>query len=451
MANNYTEIMKIVNQGNKMGLSNTITRDNGIPLDLSSVQESKNAAIIYAATKAIAYQGQILSAEGVVYQIVAESQGQVTIDGQTYENYLKPVGTTPTGDEASISVTAEGLVSIFGFEDAEATALPVKNAEGKIEWKTLEAIGAGDGNDNTTYTFALGADGKSLDITPVHNTVPQETINVALSVYTTAEADDKFLAKADYTPYDDKALSDRVKAVEDNKANSADVYTKGEVDTAIDDAVKGILGEDIDEAYNTLKEIQDILEGTDGETIDGLVETVDANKQAIEVLNGTGEGSVDKKIADAIGAQNFDDFVTEQELTDKGYAVASEVEADYAKKATTVAEYGITDAYTKTEIDTKIGTPGTPAVKDDNGDVTTNAIPGTGIFASTYSKAELNALLDEIEGGSTESAASVARQLDEYKSSNNERVAAIEAQVGKDVNGDQPATGLFLKANQAKA
>lgn len=57
MANNYNDIMNLVNAGNKMGLSNTITRDNGIPLDLSSVQASYNDAVIYAATKAIAYQG----------------------------------------------------------------------------------------------------------------------------------------------------------------------------------------------------------------------------------------------------------------------------------------------------------------------------------------------------------------------------------------------------------
>lgn len=125
-------------------------------------------------------------------------------------------------------------------------------------------------------------------------------------------------------------LEGRVDTVEttlDDKANTSDVYTKDEVDKEIDDAVKGILGEDVKEAYNTLKEIQDILEGTDGEAIDGLIETAAANKQAIEKLNGTGEGSVDKKIADAV--------------------------ANKANKATTLAGYGITDAYTKEEVYTK--------------------------------------------------------------------------------------------------
>jgi len=60
-------------------------------------------------------------------------------------------------------------------------------------------------------------------------------------------------------------------------------------------------------------------------------------------------------------------------------------------------------------------------------------------------------LLDAVSGGSSETAASVKRQLDEYKTSNNERVSNIENQVGHDVNGETPATGLFLEVDQARA
>ena len=152
-----------------------------------------------------------------------------------------------------------------------------------------------------------------------------------------------------------------------------------------------------------------------------------------------------------------DELSAHEEAAAETYATKEELEAHaeaaeeaYAKKATTLAGYGITDAYTKTEIDNKIGVPGTPAVKDSEGNVTTEAVPGTGVFASTYSKAELNALLDEIEGGSTESAASVARQLEAYQTSNNERVKKIEDKVGEDINGDTPATGLFLEVDEAR-
>ena len=40
--------------------------------------------------------------------------------------------------------------------------------------------------------------------------------------------------------------------------------------------------------------------------------------------------------------------------------------------------------------------------------------------------------------------------MDEYKTSNNQRVANIETQVGKDVNGEEPATGLFLEVDEAR-
>ena len=199
MANSYIELMKIVNQGNKMGLSNTITRDNGIPLDLSSVQESYEAAVIYAATKAIAYQGQLLAAEGVVYVIVADSQGEYeAADGTKYQNYLKPVGTAPKGDDASISVTADGLVSLYGFASAENGKLPMK-VDGTIIWKSLEDIGAGDGNDDTTYTFELNAAKNGIVVTPLFNGQPimegegdaqtQKKFEIVLDVYTKAEAD----------------------------------------------------------------------------------------------------------------------------------------------------------------------------------------------------------------------------------------------------------------------
>lgn len=226
MANNYEQIMALVNAGNKMGLSNAITRDNGIPLDLSSVYNTYEDAVVYAATKAIAYQNQVIAAEGIVYVIVAESQGKVKIGEVEYDNYLKPVGTAPTGDDASISVTAEGLVSVFGFAAAQDGTLPVRE-NGVLTWKTLEAIGAGDGNDNTTYEFALTDAKTGIIVTPYFNGQPimegeegaqtQKKFELVLDVYTKAEADEKYLAKADYTPYDDTALANRVKALEDEE------------------------------------------------------------------------------------------------------------------------------------------------------------------------------------------------------------------------------------------
>ena len=498
MAKLYGEIAKSA----LLTLDKSFSRALGQPLDASEVYYSLTAAQEYAATPA-AYVGQkivVIEDNKVTHYSVEDAAGT-----------LKEVGVRPVGDGKSITVSADGIVSILGAASADSLTLPrMKEDKSGIEWVPVSQVVEGDGNDNTTYEFTElkkgegdAAETYGFSIKTLFNGTEVEggEIEIAFDVYTKSEADNKFLAKEDYTPYDDTALANRVTAVETNKADKAttvagygitDAYTKTEVDTAISDAVGGILGEDVQEAYNTLKEIQDILEGTDGEAIDGLIETAADNKAKIETLNGdaTTEGSVAKKIADAIAplatteelngvkataeaAQTaeqvttaietalgdystteevgtaietaLEDYYTAEEVDNKGYAVASEVENDYAKKATTLAGYGITDAYTATETD--------------------NAI---------------RAKIQEMTGG--ESAADVLGLLNDYKAANDREVwgdefvashtvegkyeptysgdsridklaaktATIEATVGTETDGVTESTGLFLKVEQAQ-
>ena len=74
MANNYTKILELANKNN-MGLSNTIKRDYGIPLDYSSVQESYEAALTYARTSTLAYIGQPISVGDTLYVVTDEANG----------------------------------------------------------------------------------------------------------------------------------------------------------------------------------------------------------------------------------------------------------------------------------------------------------------------------------------------------------------------------------------
>jgi hypothetical protein len=121
MAKNYTEILALANKNN-MGLSNTIKRDYGIPLDYSSVQESYEKALEYAQSSTLAYIGQPISVGDVLYVVTTPENG-----------YLKQVGVKPVGDEKSIEVSEEGVVSIYGFEAAEGATLPQKQADGTIK------------------------------------------------------------------------------------------------------------------------------------------------------------------------------------------------------------------------------------------------------------------------------------------------------------------------------
>ena len=166
MAKNYTEILALANKNN-MGLSNTIKRDYGIPLDYSSVQESYEKALEYAQSSTLAYIGQPISVGDVLYVVTTPENG-----------YLKQVGSKPVGDEKSIEVSEEGVVSIYGFEAAEGATLPQKQADGTIKWVAISAIVEGDGN---TKTVVKAADGSDITVTPVYDEV-NDTYTYTLDV-----------------------------------------------------------------------------------------------------------------------------------------------------------------------------------------------------------------------------------------------------------------------------
>ena len=171
-----------------MAMPSGMNRMGQFPLDMSSVYYNKAELEAYAASGAIAYVGQIVS-------LVDEVNNKVTVYSiQNTDGLLKEVGTIPLGDGSTIEVSSNGVVSLLGSADAEAGKLPmlemvkVVDAEGepvideetglqkeekKLVWKTLEQIGAGDGNDNTTYAFSYDKDTQKMTITPSFNGVAQ--------------------------------------------------------------------------------------------------------------------------------------------------------------------------------------------------------------------------------------------------------------------------------------
>lgn len=457
-----------------MSFGKAMSRMAAQPLDESEIWYDLAELTEYAKNGETAYVGMKVTyvdeTNSKVYQYSIQTDGT-----------LKEIGVAPLGDGKSITVSAEGVVSILGVENADSLTLPrMKEDKSGIEWVPVSAVVEGDGNDNTTYTFTPITKGEGEDaetygftVETFFNGVKVEggEFEFAFDVYTKSETDAAIKVVADKvgvpaegdtstdTLYEriaaevlratnaESALSDRIGVAKNGETAATGVYAY--VDGVINAIVEGVDPDKID----SLNELIEWVEAHP-DIVSGLDERLGAVEEILDGIGGDGEkATVKAYVDDAFTAHETaadGKYATKQEITNAGYAVAADIERDYAKKATTLAGYGITDAYTKTEIDNKIGTPGIPAVKDAEGTVTTPAVDGTGIFANTYSKAELNALLDEIEGGSTESAASVARQLDEYKTSNNQRVANIEAQVGKDVNGEEPATGLFLEVDEAR-
>lgn len=96
--------------------------------------------------------------------------------------------------------------------------------------------------------------------------------------------------------YDDTALKGRVTATE-TAINTLNGTGDGSVKKQVADAVAGIVA-DAPEAYDTLKEISDWISGhaSDASAMNSQINT---NKDAIATLNGTGVGSVSKAVADA--------------------------------------------------------------------------------------------------------------------------------------------------------
>ena len=138
------------------GLPLNIRRGNPNPLDNSSVWPSFDDAYNYAKDDATAYVGQILTVveDVVVKEIVEGAEVEKTIKTATayvIDNEagdLKEVGSSPVGDENTVTVAEDGTVSLYGIAGLELTREVEKDGqtitekinyqpllvEGKLTW-----------------------------------------------------------------------------------------------------------------------------------------------------------------------------------------------------------------------------------------------------------------------------------------------------------------------------
>lgn len=317
MAKNYTEILALANKNN-MGLSNTIKRDYGIPLDYSSVQENYEKALEYAQSSTLAYIGQPISVGDVLYVVTTPENG-----------YLKQVGVKPVGDEKSIEVSEEGVVSIYGFEAAEGATLPQKQADGTIKWVAISAIVEGDGN---TKTVVKAVDGSDITVTPVYDEV-NDTYTYTLDVQFPAIPEYSVEKVEGENAVTYKVTKDGVQVGESivvpNAFDPSEIlesietiqgyFTEGEANVAVE--AKGYVeGEAIDLEFKRLVSLIDGLAGVDtnftadlkalkdnfdafmeGNGVENVIDSLADIKAAIEALQNhatTYEVKVDQNIED---------------------------------------------------------------------------------------------------------------------------------------------------------
>ena len=370
-------------------------RGNPIPLDTTAVWYDFEALETYAKSGVTAYVGQVLT-----YVDSTNSTATAYVIANVAGD-LEPIGTAPVGDAKSIVVAEDGTVSLKGISSLVFTReVDVLGEDGQPTGeKTTENIQyqplmTKDGliwvepSKTTVEGLASLIDGLTARVSALENDrVTEAELAEAIKDFATdselSEAIKDFVTDSELSEAikdfaTDGELSAAISGVEAKiptavsaltndagylvasdiagKADKSDTYTKSEVDGAIDDAVKGLLGENVADAYDTLKEIQDLLEGTDGEAIDGLIEIADANKKAIEKLNGdaTVEGSVDKKIAAAVAPLATTEALNDVKATAEAAQTADEVSAaieaaftakdlpnTYAGKATTEQALGL--------------------------------------------------------------------------------------------------------------
>ncbi len=242
-----TEFFTKLNSGATWSAGVSFKRAAALPLERYAVHASYADAETYATTNAVAYPGQILA-------VVEETGTSVYYIDQNMT--LQPVGVIPSGDGKTITVSEDGVISLFGtdgtFEEAKSYQPVLK--DGALTWVELSAT--------TVDGLQALIEGLRTDVDAINEKIGtvEEGKTVVQMIGEAQEA----------ATYDDTALAGRVKAIEDDYLKGAD---RTELETAIatakseavEEAVATVLGEGTSEDFDTLKEVADwILSDTTG-------------------------------------------------------------------------------------------------------------------------------------------------------------------------------------------
>ena len=324
-----------------LGFPLNFRRGNPNPLDNSSVWASIEDAQNYAATDPVAYVGQILT-------VVDNVNGIATVYAiQDEAGTLKKVGTSPIGDESTITVDENGTVSLYGVSGLELTRTDGEGNITKINYQPLLV----DGKLTWVEPSATTVEGLATEIEALKTRVDSvesdnDTAITGINDKIGTVPDGKTVvelindAKTEAT-YDDTALSGRVAAIEDDYLKAADktaieAKMATDISTAKTETIAAIMGEaGIDEKYDTLKEIadwilsdttssaelitrvtnieKDYLKGTDKTALQG---DIDALETFVGTLpEGAASTTVVAYIKEVVDALKIGDYAKAADLT----------------------------------------------------------------------------------------------------------------------------------------
>ena len=262
-----------------LGFPLNFRRGNPNPLDNSSVWASLEAAQTYATSDPVAYVGQILT-------VVDNANGVATVYSiQDEAGTLKKVGTSPVGDESTITVAEDGTVSLFGVsgleldrveEDGSTTKINYQPllVDGKLTWvepsaTTVEGLATEIEGLKTRISAlegTVGDESKGLVKGVADNTAAISDINTKIGTVAEGKTLVEMISDAQTAAtYDDTALVGRVAAIEGDYLKAADktaLETKmaEDIATAKTEAITAVLGEAVPEDFDTLKEVAEWIQ-----------------------------------------------------------------------------------------------------------------------------------------------------------------------------------------------
>ena len=262
-----------------LGFPLNFRRGNPNPLDNSSVWASLEAAQAYASTDPVAYVGQILT-------VVDNTEGIATVYAiQDEAGTLKKVGTSPVGDEATITVAEDGTVSLYGVAGLELTRTEPDGStkkinyqpllvDGKLTWvepsaTTVEGLAAeieGLKTRISTVETTVGNAENGLIKDVADNTATISNINTKIGTVEENKTLVEMISDAqEAATYDDTLLVGRVAAIEGDYLKAADktaLETKmaEDIATAKTETIAAVLGEAVPEDFDTLKEIAEWIQ-----------------------------------------------------------------------------------------------------------------------------------------------------------------------------------------------
>lgn len=183
---------------------------------------------------------------------------------------------------------ASALASAKTYADGKDAAIAAAKKAGEDAQADVDALAGKVGTVPGGKTVVQMISGAQADVDALETkvgTVPGDKTVVQMIADAQAAA-----------TYDDTALKGRVAATE-TAIDTLNGNGDGSVKKQVADAVAGIVA-DAPEAYDTLKEISDWI-STHASDASAMNSQITTNKNAIATLNGTGEGSVSKAVADA--------------------------------------------------------------------------------------------------------------------------------------------------------